>query len=167
MGRQKGSQVAIDSEVAQELTRMINKSDLTQFELANAIGVSNSNVLTMFKQGRTKIPIKYVKSLSEACGQDPKILMEIALKEYHPDILESLGLVYEKPTTEEEREVLGVFRRALANKEKRRKAAIRAKNPNEGEERRKATFSRCRIDTSDEAKKELYDFVYKNSIVSN
>lgn len=55
--RPKSSYQTVDSAVAREITRMVNSSEKTQHEIAHELGLERSNIITMFKQGRTKLPL--------------------------------------------------------------------------------------------------------------
>ncbi len=45
------------SPTAQMLARAIDESDLTQREIADRVGVNHPNVLSMMKQGLTRVPL--------------------------------------------------------------------------------------------------------------
>jgi len=47
----------------------------------------------MFKQGRTKIPIRKVPALAKALGVEPAIFLRVVLSEYQPELLETLESV--------------------------------------------------------------------------
>jgi len=76
--------------VAEHLTTLIERSDKTQKEIAAEVGFPKANVLTMMKQGITKVPISRVPALARALEVEPAELMKIVLKEYQPEILEAI-----------------------------------------------------------------------------
>src|SRR5690606_20741994 len=53
-----------------------------------AIGLDRPNVISMMKHGQTKVPMERIPDLAEACGVDPVLFMRVALREYHPELLE-------------------------------------------------------------------------------
>lgn len=155
--RPKQTTYYLESKVAEEITRMLNSTEKSQQEIAQEIGLTKSNIMTMFKQGRTKLPLKFVVPLSKACGQDPAILMNIALEEYAPEILEAMGDSFKTPTTEYERIVLSTLRRAKKNKEKVKRDKARAKATSPIEERQ-SSLLRCNVKTEPKDVKALYDY---------
>ena len=86
---------------AEHLTKLIERSPKTQREIALECGYSKSNLITMFKQGLTKVPIEAVPKLAKALDEDPAVLLRMALREYMPAALktieEYLGHLPSKP----------------------------------------------------------------------
>ena len=62
----------------------INSSSKTQLEMARQIGFPKPNMITMLKQGRTKMPITKVKLMANTLGIDPKLLLRLCFEEYQP-----------------------------------------------------------------------------------
>lgn len=111
--RKKGSELFDDnSDVAREVTRMLNASDKTQQEVAQELKLSKSNIMTMFKQGRTKVPLRLIAPLCRAMGESPRKLMELALNEYHPGLLDDLDNALGVARTTEEQDILRTIRDA-------------------------------------------------------
>lgn len=75
---------------AEHLTKLINRSPKTQREIALEIGYSKPNLITMFKQGLTKVPIEVIPRLAKALDEDPAVLLRIALREYMPEALKTI-----------------------------------------------------------------------------
>ncbi|MEZ2310858.1 hypothetical protein AB6809_29860 [Paraburkholderia sp. RCC_158] len=71
--------------VADYINGAIDLSDKTQRQITQEIGYENPNVLTMIKQGRTKLPINKVGAIARALGVDPANLLRIVMLEYMPD----------------------------------------------------------------------------------
>jgi len=160
--RPKGDSSVIKSKVAEEVTRLINSTDKTQFDIAAELGLTRtSNIITMFKQGRTKLPIRLVVPLAKACGEDPEKLMRIVLEEYAPDILEAMSVSFKAAVDESESQMLASIRHAKEVKEKKKREAAKRKATTP-QEQRQAGLVRCEYDLSPEALKGLYDYVYKN-----
>lgn len=140
---------------------MINTTDKSQYDIAQEIGLPKSNIITMFKQGRTKVPIKLVVPLSKACGQDPAILMRIVLEEYAPDILLALQDSFKMVVNDEDIGLLAPLHRAKAQVERKKQGAAlkRAKTPNEA---KAAKMVRAVANLSPEAQRLHFDFAVKH-----
>ncbi len=161
--RPKSSYQTVDSAVAREITRMVNSSEKTQHEIAHELGLERSNIITMFKQGRTKLPLNKVVPLSRACGIEPSKLMLLCLEEYQPGIIEALGEALRATVTEDEAALLRSIRHAKRSSEIRtRKSARNRAISRTG--RCSASQKRVGYNTSAEAMKLLYDFALANLV---
>ncbi len=89
---------------------LINAAEKTQRQIAYEIGYDKPNMITMFKQGITRVPAEKVAPLACALGEDPVCLLRLWLLEYEPDLLEAieghLGLLL----TPEERSLISKLR---------------------------------------------------------
>ena len=65
----------------------IDSSDMKQLEIAEAMGFSKPNIITMFKQGKTRVPLEKVPKLAEVLGLNQKDLLRMAMTEYCPELL--------------------------------------------------------------------------------
>lgn len=72
------------------LAAQIDASEKTQREIALALGYARPNLITMFKQGLTKVPIEKVPALAKILGLDLVHLLTFALREYQPEILKTI-----------------------------------------------------------------------------
>lgn len=81
--------------VAEYLADQIDQSPKSQLEIAQEAGFDTPNIITMFKQGKTKIPLVRVGPLAVALSINPRHLMRMVLQEYAPEtwhaVEESLG----------------------------------------------------------------------------
>lgn len=81
--------------VAEYLADQIEQSPKSQLEIAEEAGFETPNIITMFKQGKTKIPLIRVGPLAIALGINPRHLLRRVLEEYMPEtwhaVEESLG----------------------------------------------------------------------------
>lgn len=97
--------------VARFLSEQIDLSPKTQREIAESIGYDNPNIITMFKQGHTKVPLNRVGALATTLGISPAHLMRMVLEEYMPETWEAveraLGLMI---LSEEEERLIRTFR---------------------------------------------------------
>lgn len=99
--------------VANYITQQIALSGRTQTEICLEIGYENTNVITMIKQGKTKLPVTKVKLIAKALGVDPVHLLRLVMTEYMPEtfavIQDTMGGIL---VTESESAVLSVVRDA-------------------------------------------------------
>lgn len=97
--------------VADFLTTMITASGKTQKEIATELGYDNPNIITMFKQGSTRLPLTKVGPMAIALDVDPLELFRLALGEYAPDTLIAID-AFLSPSllTKNERELIDAFR---------------------------------------------------------
>ena len=72
-----------DSRLAKFLeTRLLElKHKKSQAEIAEEVGFVNPNMLTMIKQGATKLPVDRVPALATALDCDPALLLRLALEQ--------------------------------------------------------------------------------------
>ena len=71
------------------LARLIELSPKTQREIATDIGYPKANIITMFKQGTTKVPLEKIPALARALGIDRIEMLRRAMREYAPEISRS------------------------------------------------------------------------------
>lgn len=104
--------------VAQFLTIKIKESSKTQKEIAAEVGYDAANVITMFKQGLTKLPLNAVGPVARALDVDPVYLLRLVFNEYYPDTFEAiehaLGTLL---ITENERKLIELFRLKTNNED--------------------------------------------------
>ena len=99
--------------VANYLDQQIAISGVSQKDIAAAIGYSNPNVITMFKQGRTKLPIPKVGPIATILGIDPVHLLRMVMNEYMPDTYAAIEkLIGKSLVTEGESKALQIIREA-------------------------------------------------------
>lgn len=76
--------------VAEMLSMQIDACGKSQVQIAREAGYKRANIITMLKQGHTKIPIQRVPALARAIGLEPSCLLRKVLAEYHPEILATI-----------------------------------------------------------------------------
>ena len=76
--------------VSEYLKQKLALCGRTQREIAHDAGYVNSNVLSMFKQGKTKLPYGAIGRLAKAMGSDHAELLRIVMKEYDPELWATL-----------------------------------------------------------------------------
>ena len=68
------------------LRNAIENSPKTQREIARDAGFANANALSMMKTGECKVPVNRIPALAAALDVDTKLFLQIAMREYHPEI---------------------------------------------------------------------------------
>lgn len=98
--------------VAEFLESAISLSGKTQKEIAEEVGYPKPNVLSMMKQGLTKVPVDKVPALAKATGVDSAAFLRLVLREYMSEawmvIHDTLGDI----VTEDEKKILSAYRAA-------------------------------------------------------
>jgi transcriptional regulator with XRE-family HTH domain len=97
-----------DSEIAKYLTIQINALSgvKNQRQIASEIGYEQANIISMFKRGETKIPFEKIPALAKALDADPSHLFRLALKQYWPDLEETISQIFGRLATKNEEEIL-------------------------------------------------------------
>jgi len=99
--------------VAEYVSWQINLCGKKQTEIAEEVGFEKPNVITMIKQGKTKVPINKIGSFAKALEVDPVFFMKMVLGEYMPDLLEAITTITNQPIiTANELEFIEVIRTA-------------------------------------------------------
>lgn len=97
--------------VANFLSVQINSFGRKQKDIAAAIGYEKPNIITMFKQGLTKLPIEKVGPMAKALGVDPVYLLRITLNDYMPKTYEAVVQIFgQEPITQSEQDILAAIR---------------------------------------------------------
>lgn len=114
--------------VAQYLTFHINNSQKTQRQIALEIGYTKPNIITMFKQGATKLPLDKIGSLAKALEIAPDDLFFKVMSEYMPETFEALSpFLCGQMLSKDELEMLDNYRTFKALEAKRLANNKRAK----------------------------------------
>jgi len=140
--------------VAEYIEQQIALSEKSQKDIAAEIGYDKPNVLSMIKQGQTKLPVNKVGPLAKALGIDPVHLLRLVMNEYMPETWKAIEMVAgqslvsagEKKLLDELRAALGgvgleelspknrerltsVLKEIAADERKGRESAARADTP--------------------------------------
>jgi transcriptional regulator with XRE-family HTH domain len=99
------------------LARTIADSGKTQREIARDAGFDRPNVISMMKQGVTRVPVARIPALARALGIDAKPFIEIAMEEYHPKMWRAIRGQAGTRLSPAEEEVLVLFRLATLKEE--------------------------------------------------
>lgn len=71
--------------VAKYIDQQLALCGRSQRDVAVDCGYSNPNIISMFKNGVTKVPINKVSVLASAIGVDPSFLLRLLMTEYMPE----------------------------------------------------------------------------------
>jgi transcriptional regulator with XRE-family HTH domain len=106
--RRSNDRMALAEVIERLLDQLRATSGKTQREVATEIGYENPNIITMFKQGRTRVPLNVVGPLAEALEVSPAYLMKVALSEYAPDTYAAIQDALGRPVADWEGKILDV-----------------------------------------------------------
>lgn len=98
--------------VADYLSQQISLSDLPQHEIAKEAGFNKPNIITMIKQGKTKLPMAKIGPMAKVLGIDPVYLFRLCMQEYEPETWAAMEeTIFKQPlVTENEFEIIEVIR---------------------------------------------------------
>lgn len=98
--------------VARYFTQQIALSGKNQKQIAEECGYVNPNIITMFKKGKTKVPLDRAPAIARALEVDPRHFLLLVLKEYQPEVWEVMSktLGHEAIVTEDELKILRLVR---------------------------------------------------------
>lgn len=101
-----------DMMVADFISDSIRKCGKTQRQITGEVGFLSLNMMTMLKQGLTKVPLHKVGPIAEALEVDPLYLFSLVMKEYYPETYDSLSPILQGlKLSEEEMRFLRAFRK--------------------------------------------------------
>jgi transcriptional regulator with XRE-family HTH domain len=98
------------SPIALRFEQLVDSSTFTQREIAKSIGFDKPNMITMLKQGLTKIPIDKIPAIAKLFGIDAAEFLKQAMIEYEPKKYEAIVKIIGEPIPEYEMEILKVIR---------------------------------------------------------
>ena len=97
------------------LAEKINNSPIKQSDIAEELGFEKANVITMFKQGKTRVPLPKVPGFARILGLDPKATMKMAMLEYTPELFRVVEQIFGSVVTRNEKLILDEIRRLSEN----------------------------------------------------
>lgn len=98
------------SKVAEFVTERIRFTGKAQTEIAFVAGFEKPNMITMIKQGKTKLPLAKVGAMAKALEADPTYLLKMCLEEYQPETWNAVSPYMEEMLTRDERALLKSIR---------------------------------------------------------
>jgi len=76
--------------VAKYLEHQLSVCGRSQLDISRDLGYSNPNIITMIKNGSTKVPLKKVALLAKSINVDPAYLLRLVMTEYSPETWEAI-----------------------------------------------------------------------------
>lgn len=71
--------------IAEYISQQIAFCGKSQKDIAEEMGYTKPNIITMFKQGKTKIPVNKVPAFAKAIGVDQIHMLRLVMNEYMED----------------------------------------------------------------------------------
>jgi transcriptional regulator with XRE-family HTH domain len=98
--------------VAEYLNAQIDLCGKSQADIAAEMGLEKPNVITMFKQGKSKLPLSRVGAMAKALNIDPTFLFQLVMSEYEPDTWAAIqGDILKQPyVSQNELEIIQLVR---------------------------------------------------------
>jgi len=97
--------------VAEYVSQQISLVGKDQVTIAREVGFNKPNVITMIKQGKTKVPLERIGSMAKALSVDPVFFFKLCMNEYLPDLMPAITAITGQPIiTENEMEFITVIR---------------------------------------------------------
>ena len=90
MKRNRHGRVIVDSPLTREIRRLLDASPKTQSDICSELGYNAITNITMFKQGRTRLPIDKIIPFATATGGDAAYLLRLWLEERDPRLWDIL-----------------------------------------------------------------------------
>ena len=92
-----------ESIIPRIVTSAVRKSDKTQATIAAELDI-NANLITMFKQGRTRVPVARAADIAKSLGINEVNFVRLVLEEHHKDVLRAIEATLVVAESEEENE---------------------------------------------------------------
>lgn len=99
--------------VAEYITWQVDLCGKKQFEIAEQAGFPKPNIITMIKQGKTKLPLEKIGRFAKALEVDPIHLFKLCLSEYMPETWAEIQRLFGQPVlSQNEIELIETIRQA-------------------------------------------------------
>jgi hypothetical protein len=101
-----------DTALCRFLTKQIAASSgiKSQREIAAEVGYDRPNVISMIKNGDTKLPLDRVPALAKALGVDSKHLFRLTLEQHHPEVARVAHEIFGNVVSDNEMTLVRKFR---------------------------------------------------------
>lgn len=99
-----------EPKVSAFISLLIEKSGKTRREIANEAGLGKPNMISMLKNGETKLPLAKLGSFAKAVHTDPAELLKMCLTEYYPDVWSAIQDHLESAFTTDELHLVRALR---------------------------------------------------------
>lgn len=112
--------------IAEFIADRLAVTDKTHRQVAEECGFDMPNIITMFKQGRTKVPLDRIGALAKALGADPVHLLRLAMQEYMPETWKHIeDILNSTMLTANELELIQSFRRITGDSDVKARVVTR------------------------------------------
>lgn len=123
-----------DGPVATFVRHRIQVTGKAQNEIAREAGFDKPNIITLIKQGKTRLPLAKIGPMAVALETDPVALVKLWVSTYYPDTFETMEPLFESSFSSEEVVMVKAWRQfvgtpylaALTEEQKRRLNAFLA-----------------------------------------
>lgn len=110
--------------VAEYVTAQIHLCGKDQVQIAEECGFNKPNVITMIKQGKTKVPLERIGLIAKSLGVDPVFFMRLVINEYMPSLGEAIESIINGPiVSQNEMDFIHVIRSSRVQNPKLRTEA--------------------------------------------
>jgi hypothetical protein len=92
------------------LDALINYSDKSQVQIAEELHYERPNVISMFKTGKTRVPLERIGDFAKVLGVDKAMLLRLAMNEYAPSLLKTIEDCFGLVLTDAECEIVSLMR---------------------------------------------------------
>lgn len=97
--------------VAEYISMQLHLCGKSQTQIAEEVGFEKPNVITMIKQGKTKVPLNKIGSMAKALEVDPVFFFRMVMNEYMPDLMDMIAAITNQPIiTRNEMDFIHVIR---------------------------------------------------------
>ena len=96
--------------VAKFVRRQIQMLGKPQHEIAREVGFDQPNIITMIKQGKTKLPLAKVGPMAIALETDPVYLTQLCFSTYFPETWAAIAPFLETALTADEKTMIHAWR---------------------------------------------------------
>ncbi|MDP2787085.1 MAG: hypothetical protein Q8O79_03290 [Pseudomonadota bacterium] len=101
------------SPVARLISERIDATEQLQKDIAMKAGFDKPNIITMIKQGKTRLPLDKVGPMAQALEIDPVQLLEMCLEEYQPATWKAIAPYMKSAITQDELSLLTALRASV------------------------------------------------------
>ena len=101
------------SQVARFIANRIQESGQMQKDIATKCGFDKPNMITMIKQGATRLPLDKIGPMAMALETDPVQLLKMCMEEYQPATWRAIEPFMETAMTKDELRLLTALRAGI------------------------------------------------------
>ena len=89
----------------------IDQSNIKQSDIAAELSFDRANIISMFKAGKTRVPLRSIPQIAKILNIDPKQMLRMAMLEYCPETLKAVEQVFGGAITKNEQGILNEIRK--------------------------------------------------------